>query len=62
MFSLRNRNETVYFLLSQCCLMFMCKIRTILLHVAILRVQIIDVAGAISRCDKFNWSDMTCPQ
>jgi len=52
MFSLRNRVETVYFLLSQCCLMVMCKICTVLLHVAVLHVLISRLARAIGTCEK----------
>jgi len=52
MYLLRNRHETVYFLLSQCCLMVMCKICTILLHVVILQLLVGRWARVIGTCEK----------
>jgi len=62
MFSLRNRVETVYFLLSQRCLMVMCKICTILLHAAVLHVLIGHLARAIGTCKKLSQSCRTNPR
>jgi len=56
MFSLRNRIETVYFLLSQRCLMVMCKICTVLLHVAFLHGLVDRWARAIGTCEKLSES------
>jgi len=51
---LRNHNETIYFLLSPCCLMVMCKICTVLLHVAFLHAVVGRWARAIGTCDKLS--------
>jgi len=62
MFSLRNRVETVNFLLSQRCVMVMCKICTVLLHVAVLHVLVGRLARAIGTCEKLSQSCRTNPR
>jgi len=59
MFPLRNHDETVYFLLLQCCLMVMCKICTILLHVAFLHVLDGRWARASGTCELLSESRRT---
>ena len=56
MFLLRNRIETVYFLLSKCCLMVMCKICTVLLHVAFLHDLVDHWARLVGTCEKLSES------
>jgi len=59
MFPLRNHDETVYFLLLKCCLMVMCKICTVLLHVAFLHVLHGRWARASGTCELLNESRRT---